>query len=68
MGKANVLLQCYISQLPMDSSTLGSDSYFIQQSAGRITRALFEMVLRRGTFRPHQGLSSGVCLFTLRLR
>ncbi len=48
VGKTNILLQCYISDIPIETSTLGSDSYFIQQSAGRITRALFEMVLRRG--------------------
>jgi activating signal cointegrator complex subunit 3 len=48
VGKANVLLQTYISQGYIQSSTLISDSYYIQQSAGRITRALFEMVLKRG--------------------
>jgi len=48
VSKANVLLQCYISNHNVESTTLGSDSYFIQQSASRIARALFEMVLRRG--------------------
>jgi replicative superfamily II helicase len=47
-GKANVLLQTYISQGVLDASTLSSDCYYIQQSAGRITRALFEMVLKKG--------------------
>ena len=32
----------------IDNPTLISDSYFITQSAGRIMRALFEMVLKRG--------------------
>ena len=48
VGKANVLLQTYISQGFITTPTLISDSYYIQQSAGRITRALFEMVLKRG--------------------
>jgi len=47
-GKQNCLLQVYISNGILDAQTLISDSYFIQQSAGRICRALFEMVLRRG--------------------
>jgi len=47
-GKQNLLLQCYISNAIIDTPTLISDSYFIQQSAGRICRALFEMVLKRG--------------------
>jgi activating signal cointegrator complex subunit 3 len=45
-GKQNLLLQCYISNAIIDTPTLISDSYFIQQSAGRICRALFEMVGR----------------------
>ena len=47
-GKQNLLLQCYISNAIIDTPTLISDSYFIQQSAGRICRALFEMTLKRG--------------------
>ena len=47
-GKQNLLLQVYISNGIIDTPTLISDSYFIQQSAGRICRALFEMVLKRG--------------------
>lgn len=47
-GKANALVQTYISNGILDTSTLISDSYFISQSAGRISRALFEMVLKRG--------------------
>ena len=45
-GKQNLLLQVYISNGLIDTPTLISDSYFIQQSAGRICRALFEMVLK----------------------
>lgn len=48
VGKVNILLQTYISRGTIESSTLNSDSYYITQSAGRITRALFEMVLKRG--------------------
>lgn len=47
-GKQNLLLQCFISNALIESPTLISDSYFIHQSAGRICRALFEMVLKRG--------------------
>ena len=42
-GKVNVLLQAYISQLPIKSFTLISDMSYINQSAGRISRALFEV-------------------------
>lgn len=48
VAKANILLQCYISNAPITSATLVADSYYVQQSAGRIARALFEMVIRRG--------------------
>jgi len=47
-AKVNVLLQAYISNTNVTSATLGSDSYYISQSAGRICRALFHMVLKRG--------------------
>lgn len=45
-GKVNVLLQTFISNGFIDSGTLVSDSHYISQSAGRISRALFEMALR----------------------
>lgn len=48
VGKANCLLQCYISNGIINSSTLNSDTYFISQSAGRISRALFEICLKQG--------------------
>eukprot|EP00457_Paulinella_chromatophora_P000148 gb/GEZN01000148.1/.p1 GENE.gb/GEZN01000148.1/~~gb/GEZN01000148.1/.p1 ORF type:complete len:2144 (+),score=329.45 gb/GEZN01000148.1/:63-6494(+) len=47
-GKANVLFQVYISRGELRASTLVSDTYYISQSAGRICRALFEIVLKRG--------------------
>mmetsp|Transcript_18077 Transcript_18077/g.27114 ORF Transcript_18077/g.27114 Transcript_18077/m.27114 type:complete len:1635 (+) Transcript_18077:2-4906(+) len=47
-SKINVLIQAYISNYHITSSTLGSDSYYISQSIGRICRALFNMVLKRG--------------------
>lgn len=46
-GKANVLLQTYISQGIVEETTLISDTYYITQSAGRITRALFEMAIKQ---------------------
>jgi pre-mRNA-splicing helicase BRR2 len=46
-AKVNILLQAYISRLKLDGFALVSDMAFIQQSAARIMRALFEMALRR---------------------
>ncbi|KAM0927598.1 hypothetical protein ACQ4PT_002783 [Festuca glaucescens] len=46
--KINVLLQAYISRLKLEGLSLGSDMIYIRQSAGRLVRALFEMVLKRG--------------------
>ncbi|KAH9677828.1 DExH-box ATP-dependent RNA helicase DExH12 [Citrus sinensis] len=42
-AKINVLLQTYISQLKLEGLSLTSD-----MSAGRLSRALFEIVLKRG--------------------
>ncbi|KEH28731.1 U5 small nuclear ribonucleoprotein 200 kDa helicase [Medicago truncatula] len=47
-AKINVLLQSYISQLKLEGLSLTSDMVFITQSAGRLLRALFEIVLKRG--------------------
>ena len=47
-GKVNVLLQAYIAQRHVKSFTLVSDTNFVAQSAGRISRALFEICLKRG--------------------
>ncbi|KAI6193789.1 hypothetical protein M3Y96_01056000 [Aphelenchoides besseyi] len=47
-AKVNVLLQAYISQLKLDGFVLQSDMVFISQSAGRLFRAIFEIVLYRG--------------------
>lgn len=47
-AKINVLLQAYISQLKLEGLSLTSDMVFIRQSAGRLLRALFEIVLKRG--------------------
>eukprot|EP01138_Halocafeteria_seosinensis_P005687 gb/GECG01005814.1/.p1 GENE.gb/GECG01005814.1/~~gb/GECG01005814.1/.p1 ORF type:complete len:2316 (+),score=249.07 gb/GECG01005814.1/:1-6948(+) len=46
--KVNVLLQSYISRIPLKSFTLISDTSYINQSAGRIARGLFEIALRKG--------------------
>jgi len=48
IAKVNVLLQAFISRLKMDGFALGSDMVYVQQSAGRIMRALYEIVVRRG--------------------
>ncbi|KAJ8772568.1 hypothetical protein K2173_027745 [Erythroxylum novogranatense] len=47
-AKINVLLQAYISQLKLEGLSLTSDMVYITQSAGRLVRALFEIVLKRG--------------------
>ncbi|KIJ63099.1 hypothetical protein HYDPIDRAFT_29788 [Hydnomerulius pinastri MD-312] len=47
-AKINVLLQAYISQLKLDGFALVADMVFVQQSAGRILRAIFEICLKRG--------------------
>lgn len=46
-AKVNILLQAYISRLKLEGFALVSDMAFIQQSAARIMRALFEISLRR---------------------
>lgn len=47
-AKINVLLQAYISQLKLDGFALVADMVFVQQSAGRIMRAMYEICLKRG--------------------
>jgi pre-mRNA-splicing helicase BRR2 len=47
-SKVNVLLQAYISKLKLDGFALMADMVYVQQSAGRIMRAIFEICLRRG--------------------
>lgn len=44
----HVNVQAYISQLKLDGFALQSDMVFISQSAGRLMRALYEIVLWRG--------------------
>jgi len=46
--QVNVLLQAYISQLKLEGFALVSDMVFITQSAARLMRAVFEIVLHRG--------------------
>jgi activating signal cointegrator complex subunit 3 len=47
-GKVSVLLQNYIDQSRVKSFTLVSDTNYVAQNAGRISRALFEICLKRG--------------------
>eukprot|EP00002_Diphylleia_rotans_P023954 TRINITY_DN471_c0_g2_i6.p1 TRINITY_DN471_c0_g2~~TRINITY_DN471_c0_g2_i6.p1 ORF type:complete len:1922 (+),score=509.87 TRINITY_DN471_c0_g2_i6:33-5798(+) len=47
-AKVNVLLQAYISQLKLEGFALLADMVYITQSAARILRALFEIVVKRG--------------------
>lgn len=46
-AKINMLLQAYISRLKLDGFALVADMAFVQQSAARIMRALFEIAVRR---------------------
>ncbi|KAK9891555.1 hypothetical protein WA026_015516 [Henosepilachna vigintioctopunctata] len=47
-AKVNVLLQAYISQLKLERFVLMSDMVYVTQSAARLMRAIFEIVLHRG--------------------
>ncbi|OIT02200.1 dexh-box atp-dependent rna helicase dexh12 [Nicotiana attenuata] len=47
-AKMNALLQAYISQLKLKGLSLSSDMAYLTQSATRLMRALFEIVLKRG--------------------
>ena len=47
-AKVNVLLQSYISQLKLEGFALMADMVYVTQSAMRLVRALFEIVLHRG--------------------
>lgn len=47
-AKVNILLQCYISRLPLEGYVMGVDMTYVHQSGGRIMRAIFEIALRRG--------------------
>ncbi|CAG8523268.1 12523_t:CDS:10 [Ambispora gerdemannii] len=46
-GKVNILLQSYLSKLPLEDFALVSDSSYVVQNAKRIVRALFEIALNR---------------------
>lgn len=47
-AKVNVLLQSFISRLKLDGFSLCADLVYIQQSACRLLRALFEISMKRG--------------------
>ncbi|EFC50388.1 U5 snRNP-specific spliceosomal protein [Naegleria gruberi] len=47
-AKVNVLLQAYISRLRLNGFALIADMTYITQSAARIARALFEIIMHRG--------------------
>ncbi|CAH0553226.1 unnamed protein product [Brassicogethes aeneus] len=47
-AKVNVLLQAYISQLKLEGFALMSDMVYVTQSASRLMRAIFEIVLHKG--------------------
>ncbi|CAG8568952.1 618_t:CDS:10 [Ambispora leptoticha] len=46
-GKVNILMQSYLSKLPLEDFALVSDSSYVIQNAKRIVRALFEIALNR---------------------
>ncbi|QLL34924.1 hypothetical protein HG536_0H02990 [Torulaspora globosa] len=48
LAKINILLQSYISRMKFEGFALSSDMTFIKQNAGRISRALFELSLKKG--------------------
>ncbi|XP_055327556.1 U5 small nuclear ribonucleoprotein 200 kDa helicase-like [Paramacrobiotus metropolitanus] len=47
-AKVNVLLQAYISNLKLEGFSLMADMVYVSQSANRLIRAIFEIVLHRG--------------------
>ncbi|ETE58282.1 small nuclear ribonucleoprotein helicase, partial [Ophiophagus hannah] len=47
-AKINVLLQAFISQLKLEGFALMADMVYVTQSAGRLMRAIFEIVLNLG--------------------
>eukprot|EP01038_Epipyxis_sp_PR26KG_P008839 gene8839-11930_t len=47
-SKVNVLLQSFISRLKLEGFALVADMTYIQQSACRLMRALFEIAIKRG--------------------
>lgn len=46
-GKVNILLQGYISRIPVEDFALVSDMHYVAQNAGRIVRALLEIAISR---------------------
>jgi activating signal cointegrator complex subunit 3 len=42
-GKTNILMQAYLSRAKVTTSSLISDTYYIQQNIGRICRAVFQV-------------------------
>ncbi|BEJ17062.1 hypothetical protein CspHIS471_0604630 [Cutaneotrichosporon sp. HIS471] len=52
VAKINVLLQAYISNLKLTGFDVVTDMVFVQQSAGRIIRAMFEICLKKGWAQP----------------
>ncbi|ODN02767.1 hypothetical protein Ocin01_03915 [Orchesella cincta] len=47
-AKISILLQAYISQLKLEGFALMADMVYVTQSAGRLIRAIYEIVLSRG--------------------
>ncbi|KAL0236562.1 hypothetical protein GEMRC1_003144 [Eukaryota sp. GEM-RC1] len=46
-AKINILLQAYISNLPLSGLAINADMMYVHQSAGRLFRALFSISLHR---------------------
>jgi activating signal cointegrator complex subunit 3 len=46
-GKTNILLQTYISNAPIKSFSLQSDSYYVAQNSARLFRGLLEIVQKK---------------------
>lgn len=45
VAKFACLVQCYVGRLPLDGLSIGSDMPAVQQSLGRVVRALFDIAL-----------------------
>lgn len=46
-GKVSILIQSWISRLSLRSSSLTSDTFYISQNIGRVSRALFEYFMSK---------------------
>lgn len=63
LTKVNILLQAFISNFKLEGFALNADMTFIQQSAGRLIRAMYELCLKKKWSSPTKSLLTlGKCI------